>query len=89
MDRSPRVAVAIAVLAVGALFSLYGLFAILYQGDSGGGDTYVKWAGHTIDAYLAGAVALVVGVMLLVVSVLLLKRNRRSPLGSAGGESGG
>lgn len=54
----------------------YGPLAIVYNGDSHGGDTYVTWAGHELDADLAGAIALVVGVVLLVVAIILLRRRR-------------
>jgi len=40
----------------GILLALYGLFALLYQGDSGGnGHTYVTFSGHEINAHLVGA----------------------------------
>jgi hypothetical protein len=68
----------IALLIVGALLSVYGLFAILYNGD-GGGPTYVTWAGHRLDADLAGAIALLVGVALLSGAALLRRRRRASP----------
>ena len=63
-------------MALGALLGLYGLFAIVYNGDSRGGDTYVIWAGHQVDADLAGGIALGVGVVLLVAAIVLLKRRR-------------
>ena len=60
------------VLIGGILLCLYGLFAILYNGD--GGDTVVTWAGHELDADLAGALVLAVGLPLLVAGVLILRR---------------
>lgn len=68
------------MLAGGVLFGLYGLFAILYGGDSGSsGDTYVTIGGHEVDADLVGAIALLVAFFLLLGSLPFLKRGRRSP----------
>ena len=48
----------VVLLLAGLLLGLYGLFAILYGGDSGGnGNTYVALGGHEIDADLVGPVA--------------------------------
>jgi hypothetical protein len=79
MARSLLATVAgITLLLVGVLIALYGLFAILYGGDSGGGDTYVTWAGHELDADLAGAISLVVGLAMLVAARLVVRRTRRN-----------
>lgn len=64
------------LLLVAILFGLYGLFAILYGGDSGGGDTYVKLGRHEIDADLVGAIALVLGLLAASASILFLARRR-------------
>jgi hypothetical protein len=78
MERVLAIVSAIALLAAGALLGLYGLFAILYRGDSGGsGDTYVTLAGHEIDADLVGAVALLLAFSVTLLSVRILRRKRR------------
>jgi hypothetical protein len=60
------------------LLGLYGLFAVLYRGDSGGnGDTYVTFGGHQFDAQLAGAVALLVSLIAILVARTILRRGRR------------
>jgi hypothetical protein len=80
MRRAAGLLVGLALLAGGALLGLYGLFAILYGGDSGGtGDTYVTIAGHETDADLVGAVALLIALSLFLASLPFLKRERRSP----------
>jgi hypothetical protein len=64
------------LLAAGVLLSLYGLFAILYGGDSGGsGDTYVTIAGREMDADLAGAIALLIGSFPILFSTMFLRRD--------------
>ncbi len=77
-----RLAAAMALLIAGTLVSVYGLFAILYNGDGHGSGTYVTWAGEKIDADIAGAIALLLGLVLLFVAWLLLKWKRalRKPL---------
>jgi divalent metal cation (Fe/Co/Zn/Cd) transporter len=80
MPRAVGLVVGLALLASGVLLGLYGLFAILYGGDSGGtGDTYVTIAGHETDADLAGALALLVAFFLLLASLPFVKRERRLP----------
>jgi hypothetical protein len=70
--------VGLCLLAVGIVLSLYGLFAIVYGGDSrGNGNTYVKFGGHKVDADVAGAISLVIGLIVLVVSWRLVRRRRR------------
>jgi hypothetical protein len=65
------------LLVLGVLLALYGLFAILYGGDSGGnGDTYVTIANHEIDADLAGAIALLIAFFAIYFSTSLLRRER-------------
>lgn len=67
------------LLLAGVFLALYGLFAILYSGDSGGnGDTYVKFSGHEIDADLAGAVALLLACLLTVAAANVLRVTRRA-----------
>jgi hypothetical protein len=77
MTRVGRLVAGAGLAIAGALLTLYGLFAIVYGGDSGGsGDTYVKVGGREIDADLVGAIALVVGLTLALCGTLLLTRRR-------------
>jgi hypothetical protein len=60
------------------LLGVYGLFAVLYRGDSGGtGDTFVTFGGHQVDAQLAGAIALFVSFVAILVAWLILSRGRQ------------
>jgi len=63
--------VAIAMVAIGALLGILGLFALVYNGD--GGDTYVTFRGDRVSADLVGAIALGLGVVFVVASVALFK----------------
>ena len=75
MPRLIGILIGIALLVLGALLALYGLFAILYGGDSGGGaDTYVTLAGRELDAGLAGAIALLIAFFAILFSTMLLHR---------------
>lgn len=74
MGRSLRSLVGLALLALSLVLGLYGLFAVLYRGDSGGnGDTYVTFGGHRVDAQLAGAVALLVSLIAILVAWMILR----------------
>ena len=78
MGRAGRRLIGLVLFVVGALFGLYGLFAILYGGDSGGGgDTYVRFGGHRIDAGLVGAVSLLLALFALVTAIFYVKQERR------------
>ena len=78
MGRHLRSLVGVALLALSLLLGVYGLFAVLYRGDSGGnGDTYVTFGGHQVDAQLAGAVALLVSFIAILVAWPILRRGRR------------
>ena len=78
MGRHLRSLVSLALLALSVLLGVYGLFAVLYRGDSGGnGDTYVTFGGHQVDAQLAGAVALLVSLIAILVAWTILRRGRR------------
>lgn len=78
MGRHLRSLVGLALLGLSLLLGVYGLFAVLYRGDSGGnGDTYVTFGGHQVDAQLAGAVALFVSFIAILVAWLILSRGRR------------
>jgi ABC-type sugar transport system permease subunit len=76
--RHLRSVVGVTLLAFSLLLGVYGLFAVLYRGDSGGnGDTYVTFGGHQVDAQLAGAVALLASLIAILVAWLILSRGRR------------
>jgi len=78
VSRHLRSLVGLALLALSLLLGLYGLFAVLYRGESAGsGDTYVTFGGHQVDAQLAGAVALLVSIIAILVAWLILRRGRR------------
>ena len=78
MGHHLRSLVGLALLALSLLLGLYGLFAVLYRGDSGGNaDTYVTFGGHQVDAQLAGAVALSVSLIAILVARTILRRGRR------------
>jgi predicted Co/Zn/Cd cation transporter (cation efflux family) len=78
VGRHLRFLVGLALLALSLLLGVYGLFAVLYRGDSGGnGDTYVTFGGHQVDAQLAGAVALLVSLIAILVAWTILRRGRR------------
>jgi hypothetical protein len=77
VSRAWAVLIGLALLATGTLLGLYGLFAILYRGDSGGsGDTYVSFGGHEIDADLAGAIALLFALIAILGATAFLKHPR-------------
>ena len=79
MSRALRTLAGLILLACGALLALYGLFGILYRGDSGGsGDTSVTFAGHEVDADLAGAIALAVALVAVATGIAVLRRARCS-----------
>ena len=68
----------VVLLLAGAVLALYGLFAILYRGDSGGsGDTYVTLGGRKIDADWVGAVALLLACLVALAGATVLKGSRR------------
>jgi ABC-type sugar transport system permease subunit len=78
VSRRLRSLVFLALLALSLLLGIYGLFAVLYGGDSGGnGDTYVTVGGRQVDAQLAGAVALLVSLIAILVARAILRRGRR------------
>jgi uncharacterized membrane-anchored protein len=78
VGRQLRSLVGMALLALSLLLGSYGLFAVLYRGDSGGnGDTYVTFGGHQVDAQLAGAVALLVSLIAILVAWMILWRGQR------------
>jgi len=73
--RTLALLVGLTLIGLSVTFVLYGLFAILYRGDSGGnGDTYVTFAGHEIDADVAGAIALLAALVILTLGVTVVRR---------------
>ena len=89
MGRRLRSVLGLALLALSLLLGTYGLFAVLYRGDSGGnrdtyvkGDTYVTFGGHQVDAQLAGAGALLVSLIAILAAWTILRRGRRERTGS-------
>jgi hypothetical protein len=65
------------LLAAGVLLAVYGLFAILYRGDDGGGNTYVTIAGREMDADLAGTIALLIAFLAFLGGATLFRRRTR------------
>ena len=78
MRRVSLVLMGLVLLGTGILLGAYGLFAILYRGDSGSnGYTYVTLGGHELNAHIVGAVALAIAVLLVFAALAVLKRNPR------------
>jgi hypothetical protein len=64
-------------LLMGTLIGLFGFFLILYRGEEGSeGDVYVNFGGSRIDSDLVGVPLLAVGLIILAVSLLALRRSR-------------
>lgn len=68
----------LALLAGASLLGLYGLFALLYRGEDGSGNTYVEFGGREIDAQWVGLLALMLALALVAILVFLRfpKRSR-------------
>jgi hypothetical protein len=79
MNRALATVTGLVLLGTGLVLTLYGLFAILYRGDSSGGDTHVDIAGNAVDADIAGVIALLVALLALVLAVSLLLGRRVFP----------
>jgi ABC-type sugar transport system permease subunit len=78
VGRQLRALVGLALLALSLLLGVYGLFAVLYRGDSGGnGDTYVTFGGYQVDAQLAGAGALLISLIAILVAWILWRSRRQ------------
>jgi hypothetical protein len=74
VGRSFRVLLGLALFAGAIVVGLYGLFGVLYQGDSGGGDTYVKMGGRDIDGQLVGVSSLILAAGMLLAGWLVIRR---------------
>jgi hypothetical protein len=72
----PRYALSAPLLLVGALFALYGVFALIYSGD-GSGRTYIRFAGSRLDAHLAGGISLAIAGVLIASAIVASRRGRR------------
>jgi hypothetical protein len=81
LTASQRIAGAVLgglLLLAGVLLGLYGLFAVLYNGEGhGNGDTYVTFGGRDINAHLVGALALLLACVVTVAAVTVLRISRR------------
>jgi hypothetical protein len=74
--RMLRQVVSFPLIVIGALIGLYGVFALIYNGD-GSGPTYITIAGSKVDAHLAGGVSLAVAAALIGWGVVATRRGRR------------
>jgi hypothetical protein len=72
-----RYALSVPLIVIGALFTLYGVFALTYGGD-GSGRTYIKIAGGRMDAHLAGGFSLAVAAVLITSGVVVSRHGRRA-----------
>jgi hypothetical protein len=77
MRRPLPLLFALALIAGGSLVALYGLFAILYEGDSPGADPVVKVGDRDVDADVVGAVTLTLGLGGVLLGALLMRRRSR------------
>jgi hypothetical protein len=50
--------------------------AIVYEGESGGGDTYIRFGTNKIDADLVGGIALVLASLSISAATKCLRRGR-------------
>jgi hypothetical protein len=77
MDRTryPKLLLAGLLFTLAAAAIFYGIFALVYRGD-GSSRTYVSLAGHRLDAPLAGAISVTLGVSLAVCGRVIIKVGR-------------
>ena len=77
MDRAryPRLVLAVLLFTLGAVAILYGILALAYRGD-GSGVSYVTLASHRLDAHLAGATSVALGVTLAVCGWVMISARR-------------
>jgi len=74
--RAARFLLSALLVATGALFSLYGVFALAYRGEGSGGNTTIEIGGGEMDAHLAGALSLVIAGVLFASGVLVARSRR-------------
>ena len=74
--REDGAALSALLILIGALFALYGVFALIYSGD-GSGRTYIKIAASQLDAHLAGGISLAIGAVLIASGVVATRRSSR------------
>jgi len=78
MRRTLSILAALAIFSLAGLLALYGLFAVVYRGDSGGsGDTYVTIVGHEFDADVIGVVSLVLAGVAIFFGIVFVRRGER------------
>jgi glycerol-3-phosphate acyltransferase PlsY len=63
----------LALLLGAAPLALYGVFAVGYQGDA-----YIKFRGGKVDADLAGAIALALAAVAVILAIVLLRSGKAS-----------
>jgi hypothetical protein len=71
-----RHVLSVPLIVVGALIGLYGVFALIYNGD-GSGPTSITIAGSKVDADLVGGISLAVAAALIGSGVIAARRGRR------------
>ena len=74
--KALRYALSLPLFAIGALFALYGVFALTFR--EGSGRMYVKIAGSRMDAHLAGGISLAIAALLIAAGVVANHRGRRA-----------
>lgn len=70
--RSTRYLATAPLFVVGALLTVYGIFALTFR--EGGGNTTVSLLGHEIDAHLAGSVSLVLALIVIGGGIVVMRR---------------
>lgn len=70
-----RVVTVLSLVVAGLLFAGYGVLALTYE-EGEGGSTYVTFAGARVDAHLAGAISLAIGLVVVVVAVVVARSGR-------------
>jgi hypothetical protein len=86
--RSGRLLLGLPLVAGGALLALYGVFAIVYNGDcrSDCADVYVTLLGRRLSANAVGWVTLAISALWLGVGAWVLRGSARRGPGEARGD---
>jgi divalent metal cation (Fe/Co/Zn/Cd) transporter len=81
MRRVARLVVGLALLVGGVVIGVYGLFALLYNGDCQRdcGDVYVTIDGHRMNANHVGWIVLAIAASAIVLGGWLLRRHGARP----------